>query len=318
MITVLMPAHNAELYLEEAVDSILNQTFTDYEFIIVNDSSTDRTQEIIERYAAQDDRIMPLQVSVRSASAARNVGLEYAKGDYVALMDSDDIAMPDRLEKQFNAAMEQPDVTVWGCYMQYMTEDGISMGDMTLGPPSREAFEALDRTKHLITVYGTVAFFRRDICEQVGRFDLRFIPTEDSELWDRMAEHGPVIVVPEVLQLYRQHSKSLSFQRAKDEFITHGYIKARYAARRRGETLELEDYIHEHGLDTKFAQFGMRMRGVSMGHGRRARISFAKKQYLQAFASSVMTIVTHPMRFVRQIDQLPGVIRYTTRRALTE
>ncbi|MEM6529315.1 MAG: glycosyltransferase family A protein, partial [Chloroflexota bacterium] len=133
MITVLMPAHNAELYLEEAVDSILNQTYTDYEFIIVNDNSTDRTQEIIDRYTAQDDRISSIQVNVRSASAARNVGLDYAKGDYVALMDSDDIALPDRLEKQMRAAEEQPDVTVWGTYMRYMTEDGIPMGDMTLG-----------------------------------------------------------------------------------------------------------------------------------------------------------------------------------------
>jgi len=116
MISIVMPAYNAEKYIAQAIESILNQTFQDFEFIIVNDGSTDNTLKIIEQYAAQDRRIRLVQIDHVGTSAAKNAGVEVAKSDWIAMMDADDISLPQRLEKQVQAAQKSPTVVVWGTY----------------------------------------------------------------------------------------------------------------------------------------------------------------------------------------------------------
>lgn len=112
-VTVLMPAYNAEKYIETAIESILNQTYKDFEFIIVNDCSTDSTLDIIERYAKQDKRIKIISNKENQKIAQTlNNGLKEAKGKYIARLDADDWSYPERLEKQVNFMEENPDVVL--------------------------------------------------------------------------------------------------------------------------------------------------------------------------------------------------------------
>ena len=100
MISVVMPVYNAEKYLDEAIKSILVQTCKDFEFIIINDGSNDKSLEIIEKYNIQDERIVLINRENRGLIASLNEGIEKTKGRYIARMDADDISLPDRFEKQ--------------------------------------------------------------------------------------------------------------------------------------------------------------------------------------------------------------------------
>ena len=116
-VSVLMPAYNVEKYVGAAIESILNQTFSDFEFIIINDGSTDDTANIIKKYAAQDKRIRFIDNHENRGFIARlNDCLDLARGKYVAKMDSDDISLPERFAKQVDFLNTNPDV-MWKFYL---------------------------------------------------------------------------------------------------------------------------------------------------------------------------------------------------------
>lgn len=298
-ISVVMPAYNAAAYIGESIESILQQTHQAFEFLIVDDGSSDQTPEIIAAYAARDARVRLLQSQRVGAGAARNLAIAQARHDWIALMDADDIALPLRLETQVRHAMAQAQVVVWGAYLRRITADGLPMPEIKLGPSSLSDFYALDRSQELISIYGTVAFFRKDIFLQCHGFDPRIEVAEDSELWDRMAAFGPALVIPQVLQLYRQHAKSLSVTKLNTEHKWHSFIKARYAAQQQGESLAVEDYIQHYEQRPRGAKLGVALRGLSQTYGRNAQIALARKQVPSAFYYSLLAVSTHPLRFMQ-------------------
>ncbi|MHC1732039.1 MAG: glycosyltransferase family 2 protein [Bacteroidales bacterium] len=111
-ISVIMPTRNAEKYLKEAIDSILNQKFSDFEFIIIDDNSIDHTINIINSY--HDDRIKIYSGECRGISAALNLGIKKSSGEYIARMDADDISLPERFEQQINFLEQNPDIGICG------------------------------------------------------------------------------------------------------------------------------------------------------------------------------------------------------------
>ena len=123
-----MPAYNAEKYIGEAIESILNQTFKDFEFIIIDDCSTDKTWEIIQEYAKKDSRIRAFHNEHNLyISKARNLSIELSQCDILAIMDADDNSMPNRLEKQYNLLLNNPDIAVVGAFMEIIDELGKSI-----------------------------------------------------------------------------------------------------------------------------------------------------------------------------------------------
>lgn len=122
-VSVLMPAYNVEKYIAEAIESILNQTFTDFEFIIIDDCSTDKTWEIIQKYAKKDKRIIAIKNEENlKLSTTLNKGIDICKGEYIARMDSDDWSYPDRLQKQYDAISKDPNIGILGGAMEVCDE----------------------------------------------------------------------------------------------------------------------------------------------------------------------------------------------------
>ncbi|MCY3864790.1 MAG: glycosyltransferase family 2 protein, partial [Chloroflexi bacterium] len=115
LVSVVMPVYNREIFVAEAIESILEQTFSDFEFVIVDDGSQDRSPEIIRQYERRDDRIRFLAFKQnKGKAAAKNFGIEAAQGQYIAGMDSDDVSLPQRLEKQVEFLRANPDIGVVG------------------------------------------------------------------------------------------------------------------------------------------------------------------------------------------------------------
>lgn len=295
-VSIIMPVHNGERFLAKAINSILHQTHENFELIIVNDSSTDKTQDIVGEYSSKENRIRSLNTNARHASGARNVGIAESKHAYIAFMDADDVAFPQRIERQLMAATSQPDVAVWGAFMQCITDDNRLMHIINSGPKSVAEFKAIDRTSDIIRCYGTIAFCKRDVLERVGGFSTAVELSQDSELWDRMADYGPTLIIPEVLQYYRQHNSSISITKLRYERKCQSFIVERYRAKMTGRELSAEDYDKTYRLSPlhKIADY---LQSTSQLYGRKHKIARAKKLRLQATLAAALAFLIYPARF---------------------
>lgn len=215
LVSVVMPVYNGGLYLEEAIESILNQTYRDFEFIIINDGSTDRSLEVIERYANQDDRIVVINRKNKGLVYTLNEGIDKAKGKYIARMDADDISLPIRFEKQVKY-METENIDICGSHYFLINESG-NIDGLNLSPLSNETC--------FITLVSKVPFAHpsvmiRKSCLADNNLQYgqsKYKKAEDFDLWIRMYEKGAKFGnVNDILFKYRVVTNSLSKRAGQD------------------------------------------------------------------------------------------------------
>jgi glycosyltransferase involved in cell wall biosynthesis len=200
-ISVIMPVYNVELFVTEAIDSILNQTFSDFEFIIINDGSTDNTAKIILSY--NDPRIFFINNSDnRKKIACLNEGLRIAMGDFITLMDGDDIAERTRLQKLYNFLLDNEEIGVCGTWFE-------SFGDYS----QIHKFPLTHDEIYFGLFNGcpiTIPLIRKSILVKNNiNFDPNFF-SEDSYLWIRLSDLTRLANIPEVLYKYRVHSNQVT------------------------------------------------------------------------------------------------------------
>ncbi len=203
-ITVLMTVYNGVKFLAEAVESVLNQTFEDFESLIIDDASTDASVELIRSY--EDSRIrLVLNGENMGQAASLNVGLELARGRYVARLDQDDISMPRRLDAQKRLLDSRPDVGVVCAWEHSIDEKGRKVREWRSEITDFGAYIGT-LTLGLCPVWHPSTMFRRDLVTELGGYNPDFAPAEDFELWVRIAQarFGGAIV-PEFLVLQRIH-----------------------------------------------------------------------------------------------------------------
>ena len=231
-VSVLMPAYNVEKYVGEAIESILNQTFKDFEFIIINDGSTDNTAKIIKEYAKKDKRIKFINNKKNQGFiAALNECLDVAKCEYVAKMDSDDISLPNRLEKQIEFLDSHPDYGMVGCGLKAFQD-----ATFVLKNPIEVRI-----TDFLSGCKTTIFMARRSIIEQNHlRFDNNYFAAEDMEFYSRFVRYTKIHNLQEVLYLYRVHSASVSREKASIQFETAERIRRDVA-----NFLTANDYVYD-------------------------------------------------------------------------
>ena len=209
-ISVFMPVYNGRRYLREAVESILAQTFRDFEFLIIDDGSSDGSLGILAEYAESDPRIRLISRENRGLVATLNEGLALARADLVARMDADDVSLPERLEKQHALMEARPEVVLCGAYYEYMDAKGRPLRKMDHFPTTHEGIEE----QHLrggTCVCHPASMYRRRVALAVGGYDTSITQyAEDYDLWLRMGERGQLANIPEILLRYRDHDLSAS------------------------------------------------------------------------------------------------------------
>ena len=206
-ISVVMPAYNAEKYIGAAIDSILSQSFTDFEFLILNDCSTDSTEQIIKSYT--DPRIVYLKNEKNMGVAATlNRGLEAAHCEYIARMDADDISMPERFAHQVAFLDAHPGIWVLGTHVQYFSTEGDGPLVCYMGSPAQLRIDLLFASA---LAHPSVMLRRQPILD-LGGYDSRFDGLEDYELWCRVAEKAELAVLPKTLLRYRIHPAQVTQQ----------------------------------------------------------------------------------------------------------
>lgn len=244
MISVVMPAFNSSNFIAKAIESILSQTFQDFELILVDDGSTDNTLEIMTHYSQQDNRIQVIQSKHVGCSRARNLGINQSKFPWVAVMDADDIALPKRFAKQIEAANANPQVVAWGTYVHHikLKEEVLSL--QKHGVLTEEEFYDHRKRGDVPFVIHPTSLIKKEILLRVGGYDQKFSYAEDFELFDRLSDHGFILVIPEPLLLYRLHSQSISMNKYFIRDLLVRYVYARRAAQIKGEKeVDLDQFI---------------------------------------------------------------------------
>ena len=218
-ISVVMPVYNREQYLKESIKSILNQTFTNFEFIIVDDQSTDSSWQIIQEYAAKDSRIIAVKnTGKKGCFSARNCGHRLAKGIYIAVMDSDDIALPERLQTQFYFMERNPEISICGSWVK-------TFGDKRelLKPwPTHEKIKDANFF-FCAMIHPTVMFRSKDkiVYSEEG------LSAQDYELWCRKINELKFANIPKVLLLYRVHKTQIGIAKKTEQDHNANIIKLR-------------------------------------------------------------------------------------------
>jgi glycosyltransferase involved in cell wall biosynthesis len=209
-ITVLLPVYNCETYVQTAVESVLNQTYTDFEFLIIDDASTDKTLSIIKSFT--DFRIKIIEKPKNSGyTNSLNYGLKIAKGDYIARMDGDDISMPERFAKQINFLEANPDVVVCG------TTYKIVGNDKKIRLPEKHDEIAIGFLKGNCIAHPSVMIRKECLDTFLIQYDLTREPAEDYDMWIRLLAIGKLHNLQDVLLEYRLYGNQVSKKRAEEQ-----------------------------------------------------------------------------------------------------
>jgi glycosyltransferase involved in cell wall biosynthesis len=202
-LSVVMPVHNAGGFLDEAIASIVSQTFRDFEFVIVDDASSDGSAERAAAWAAGDARIRLVRSASRlGLSGSSNRAVIEARAPIVARMDADDISTPPRLARQFEVLQARPDVVLVGALA-----DGIDAAGRRVRP--RDRWRVLRPSGLVPFPHGSV-MFRRAAFDAVGGYDERAAGVEDHDLLFRMRDVGRIVTLPDRLYRYRYHASNAS------------------------------------------------------------------------------------------------------------
>ena len=217
LISVVMPVWNAERYLAEAIDSVLSQTHTRFELVIVDDGSEDRSREIIARYAESDARLRPIYAAHRGLVATLNAGCRAAHGHYIARLDSDDIALPERLEAQVRFLEENSQVALLGSGSQCINAAGQRCAILSK-PPLENAAIRHGLLRANLFCHSTI-MMRTDVFREIGGYRALYAEAEDYDLWTRFADRHELACIPPVLVLYRIHAGQVSVTRLEQQAL---------------------------------------------------------------------------------------------------
>jgi len=210
-ISVIMSVYNGEKYLREAINSILNQTFKNFEFIIVNDGSTDSSLDIIKSY--NDARIVVIDQKNTGQGIGRNIAIKHSNGEYIAILDADDISMPDRLQLQYDFLEKHPECVAIGSNAEIIDKDGnyvytsnqaLSWEEIKNNLPSMPFF-------HSSTMYRKAAF------EKVGGYP-EIYRIEDIVYFNKLAKIGELCNLPDVLIKYRLCPTAVTAKSSKKDY----------------------------------------------------------------------------------------------------
>ncbi len=208
LISVIMPVYNAEKYVAEAIESILSQTFRDFEFLIFNDGSTDKSAEIVQYYANKDERIIFYNYTKNTGYLKHlNEGIDKAQGKYIARMDADDISLPQRFEKQVEFMESHEDIGVCGTW--FTTFENHIENTITVMQPFEKDSDIKIAIFHSCPFGHPTVMAKTEVLKQ-NKYDINFYPAEDYELWSRLIPITKFYNIQENLLFYRIHETNIT------------------------------------------------------------------------------------------------------------
>jgi len=226
-VSVVIPTYNRAGYILDAIESVLAQTYADYEIIVVDDGSTDNTRQLLQplidaetiRYAFQDSR---------GAPSARNLGIRLAQGEYVAFLDSDDLFLPEKLEKQVAFLDSYPAAALVHAGYEKVSDSGKSLGYRDTSKISGRVYPQI-LLNWSVLIATPCVLVRKNVLDEVGDFDEGLRWAEDLDLWRRIAQRYEIGVIPEILCQVRAHPGSASAGKTEAAPSFERYLRKAFA-----------------------------------------------------------------------------------------
>lgn len=206
-VSVIIPAYNAAKFISSTIESVLQQTFTEIELIIINDGSTDDTEHIALKFTELDNRVRVISVENSGVSAARNTGMSAAKGEYLALLDADDLMSPTSIEERLQRFKED-DFGLVHCDLKIIDEHGKPTGEIKSGLEGRVLDDLLAWKRTVIPTPSSV-IFKKSVFEQIGGFEVQLSNNADQEFFYRVAAKFNIGRVQKPLGMYRVHQHQM-------------------------------------------------------------------------------------------------------------
>ncbi len=290
-ISVIMSVYNGETYLEEAIESVRNQTFKNWELIVINDCSTDSTAKILADFSLKDGRIKvhTNEVNLR-LPASLNKAVSLSSGKYIARMDADDICLPERLERQYRFMEENKEVALSSC--RFMTvKNGVYASGGAGGRCDSKVLKAMLLVANPILHPGVIA--KAEVMKKYN-YDTSLTCTEDLELWARMAaDNQRIEILPECLLIYRLHDKQITSTTLERQHTEVLEIEKKYYEAVAGEMDEKTKgfyisgiYFKENADIESFIEYAKWLRSVSAGKFDRSIIDYALLEVLAEYKRS--------------------------------
>lgn len=261
-VSVLMSCFNAKRWLAEAIESVLAQTFKNYEFIIINDGSTDNTWDIIQQYASIDSRIVPISKKNTGLADSLNKGILKARGRWIARLDADDLCEPTRLEEQVAFSQQNKKIVLLGTGFTEIDETGRKIKTHFYPKEHDTLVRNLETSKRFFP--HSSAFYRVDIAKSIGGYNKRITRAEDKKFWLDFTLRGKIACLRTPLVLVRKHSNQVSldqggFRQLCDAIIaTTCYYLVKHGKEDPSINLSPEEWvIFLKWVETKVSQSGI-------------------------------------------------------------
>lgn len=303
-VSVVMSVYNGEDFLAEAIESVLNQTYKDFEFIIVDDGSTDSTPKILEKYQAFDQRIVIDSHENMGLAVSLNRAVDIARGEWIARIDADDIMLPNRLEEQVKFIEANPTVDVVATWVYYIDEKS-------------QIFKLLDFPKDLVTWEDNQRYFKENkgvgiIHPSVMYSKASFLktggyrnvnPSQDTDLWFRMQEHGLVFsVIHKPLTKYRVSSNSIVIsqklsQRYYFQWIVHNMLRRRQGL----SEISRKEFMRRVLLNPFGKNFAIHQEVLFRHFSKKAVLALSRRKNLSLMAYACLLFVVNPIKTLRKI-----------------
>lgn len=304
-ISVVMSVYNSEKWLNESISSILNQTFKNFEFIIINDGSTDSSESIIKSFANTDDRIILINQANCGLTKSLNKGISISSGRYIARIDADDISLPDRLKKQYEILESSDNLGL--CYSSFFEID--SSGKQLGKSKVVSKFDQVKRnlSKGVNNIAHSSVMFRKSIFESLNGYREKLKKSQDFDLWLRMMEITVFASTnDEALVLIRRHRKSITY----NEFDVYMYISvlsffARKESVRDPLTLPSKDYAKFY----KWVNEYLVLKKENIKTKRRNQISFLLRQKntrIIDFLTTLHSIILSKYSYIVILEKIFG------------
>jgi glycosyltransferase involved in cell wall biosynthesis len=314
LVSIVIAAYNAEKYLRKAIESCLNQTYQNIEIIIINDGSTDKTHDIIEEYCAKDDRIRAVHQKNSGVGASRNLGNGMAKGEYIVVMDADDIMYPNLIEEQISYLEKNLEVDAVSCWAEYIDERDKHIGNFIFPndlQTKEQFFEYKKNNKYLVMLHPGSIYRKAALLKVGGYRNIR--PSQDSDMWNRLVEQNSIIIVrPLILMKYRLYESSINTSlNIKIHFSLHWQIQ-NFKRRREGiEEISFEQYMKEFAQKPLMYRLNFKRTAYSNLFARKAMIEKSRSNIFLLFYYLTIAFLLNPYSIIKKIIKQFGGIATT-------
>jgi glycosyltransferase involved in cell wall biosynthesis len=300
-VSVVMSVYNGEPYLKAAIESVLRQSLGSFEFVIVDDGSSDGSDRIIRDFARDHRNIVLISQANRGLPAALNRGIEHAHHNLIARMDADDIMMPSRLERQALFLQQNPDVSVACSYVHLINKDGLVVGDSRPGFPAPDRI-SIEPSKFLAFSHSSVMMRKQEVLS-VGGYREDFFYAEDQDLWARLIVHGCRIAVqPEFLMMHRVHSSSISMRNLAKQHLLCELVYSNLTRALAGhEELSLNEFVAIRARRPFLQKAGDLAEFLWQSQYKKSSRAFAEGKWHQFLPSLGAAFALRPVRTVKRV-----------------